>query len=396
MGFNIGGIIAGGSRAATSIMQSRMKAHEKSLLDTATQEERLRTAAEIQEEFEDRKDKKDRERKAKDNAKLLSVYGYDSDSAAYWLAAGDDGFKQGVELGQLALKNGVDPNTLINSPSFDGSPKAIDDAKTIAVDTSEQEDNKLSQTENVFMSGLNRSNIASLYAPEAKSLTSSVQYANAIQAEINAKTTDELIKARKVSNYWLNAMQKEAEKKRAPEKVNEDGLANTKITPDIHYRHKESYLKQAGFATDINGRIKQITEGKLGIAGVAYVNAAFDSRYVNTRKSDGETIDTIFESIVDATLQNAANIFDRHVDYATANNKFQAGKVFESKEAAQQYADSNFGKNAGGQVFQFYGKDRDGNFGKITATYVGKEFYEGSGHKFYISNFDIIPQDRGN
>ena len=31
-------------------------------------------------------------------------------------------------------------------------------------------------------------------------------------------------------------MQKEAEKKRAPEKVNEDGLANTKITPDIHYK----------------------------------------------------------------------------------------------------------------------------------------------------------------
>jgi len=37
MGFSIGGIIAGGSRAATSIMQSRMKAHEKSLLDTATE-----------------------------------------------------------------------------------------------------------------------------------------------------------------------------------------------------------------------------------------------------------------------------------------------------------------------------------------------------------------------
>ncbi len=51
-------------------------------------------------------------------------------------------------------------------------------------------------------------------------------------------------------------MQAEAEKKRAPEKKDDDGLASTKITANIHYKHKESYLKQAGFATDINGRIK--------------------------------------------------------------------------------------------------------------------------------------------
>ena len=122
------------------------------------------------------------------------------------------------------------------------------------------------------------------------------------------------------------------------------------------------------------------------------------SRYVNTRKSDGETIDTVFESLVETTLQNAESIFNRYVDYATANNDFTGGQIFENIKTAQQYADKEFGKNAGGEVFRFYGKDTDtGKYGMYTATYVGKEFYEGEGHKFYLSTFDeILESDRGN
>ena len=129
---------------------------------------------------------------------------------------------------------------------------------------------------------------------------------------------------------------------------------------------------------------------------MAYVDAAFASRYVNTRKSDGTPIDTVFESLVDTTMQNAANIFDKHVSYSTANNQFEGDQVFSDIKVAQQYADSKYAKSAAGQVFQFYGKDGDGNFGKVTAAYVGMPFYKGIEHKFYISNFDIIPQDRGN
>ena len=102
--------------------------------------------------------------------------------------------------------------------------------------------------------------------------------------------------------------------------------------------------------------------------------------------------------LVEETLRNAENIFDRHVDYAMANEEFQGDKVFENIETAQQYADQKFGKTAGGEVFRFYGKDTDtGKYGIYTATYVGKEFYEGEGHKFYLSIFDeILDSDRGN
>ena len=391
MGFNIGSILAGAAMGATKSMRNRMDTHEKGLAE----EKRLRTSAAIQEEFTEKKEEKNRKRKAQENASLLGMYGYDKEAQAYWLATGEEGLKTGLELGKLSLKNNVDPNTLIKSPSFDGSLNSVEEAKNLVVDT-EKENNTLTQTERVFTDRLDRSNISALYAPDAKSLTSSVQYANSIQAEINATTDSERIKAIKTSEYWLAAMQAEAEKKRAPEKKDDDGLASTKITATIHYKHKESYLKQAGFATDINGRIKQITEGKLGVAGVAYVDAAFASRYVNTRKSDGTPIDTVFESLVDTTMQNAANIFDKHVSYSTANNQFEGDQVFSDIKVAQQYADSKYAKSAAGQVFQFYGKDGDGNFGKVTAAYVGMPFYKGIEHKFYISNFDIIPQDRGN
>ena len=384
-GLRLGSIGAGIALGATKTMRSRMDLQEKSLAE----EKRLRTSAKIQEEFTEKKEEKDRKRKAEESASLLGIYGYSKEAQAYWLATGEDGIKTGLELGKLSLKNNVDPNTLIKSPSFDGSPNSVEEAKNLVVDT-EKENNTLTQTERVFTDRLDRSNISALYTPDAKSLTSAVQYANSIQAEINAKTDSERIKAIKTSEYWLDAMQAEAEKKRAPEKKDDDGLASTKITANIHYKHKESYLKQAGFATDINGRIKQITEGKLGVAGVAYVDAAFASRYVNTRKSDGTPIDTVFESLVDTTMQNAANIFDKHVSYSTANNQFEGDKVFSDIKVAQQYADSKYAKSAAGQVFQFYGKDGDGNFGKITAAYVGMPFYKGIEHKFYISNFDVI------
>ena len=51
------------------------------------------------------------------------MYGYDKEAQAYWLATGENGIKTGIELGKLSLKNNVDPNTLIKSPSFDGSLK---------------------------------------------------------------------------------------------------------------------------------------------------------------------------------------------------------------------------------------------------------------------------------
>tara|TARA_R110000822_G_scaffold90719_2_gene209553 strand:- start:811 stop:1923 length:1113 start_codon:yes stop_codon:yes gene_type:complete len=363
-----------------------MDTHEKGLAE----EKRLRTSAAIQEEFTEKKEEKNRKRKAQENASLLGMYGYDKEAQAYWLATGEEGLKTGLELGKLSLKNNVDPNTLIKSPSFDGSPNSVKDAKNIVVDT-EKENNTLTQTERVFTDRLDRSNISALYAPDVKSLTSAVQYANAIQAEINAKTDIDKIKAIKTSEYWLDAMQAEAEAKRKPEKTDDAGLANTKITANIHYKHKESYLKQAGFATDLQGKIKQITEGRLGVAGVAYVNAAFASRYVNTHKSDGTPIDTVFESIVDTTLQNAESIFDRHVDYSTANDDFTGGKIFSDIKTAQQFADKEFAKNAEGQVFRFYGTDTDtGTYGIYTAAYVGREFYENTGHKFYLSLFDEV------
>ena len=391
-GLRLGSIGAGIALGATKTMRSRMDLQEKSLAE----EKRLRTSAAIQEEFTEKKEEKDRKRKAEENASLLGMYGYDKEAQAYWLSTGEEGIKTGLELGKLSLKNNVDPNTLIKSPSFDGSSNSVEEAKNIVVDT-EKENNTLTQTERVFTDRLDRGNISALYSPEVKSLTSAVQYANAIRAEINAKTDSERIKAIKTSKYWLDAMQDEAEAKRAPEKTDKNGLANTKITPQLHYEHKESYLKQAGFATDLQGKIKQITEGRLGVAGVAYVEAALASRYVNTRKSDGETIDTVFESLVETTLQNAESIFNRYVDYATANNDFTGGKIFENIKTAQQYADKEFGKNAGGEVFRFYGKDTDtGKYGMYTATYVGKEFYEGEGHKFYLSTFDeILESDRG-
>ena len=339
MGLRIGSILAGAAMGATTSMRNRMDLHEKSLAET----KRLRQSAEIQEEFESKRDKKKADRQSERDAQALKALGYSDALIAFHLRGGEKGVNSATLIGMEASKNGYDVNTLYKSKDVTGS-NIENDAGVINNIMSTVPSDGGSQTINAF--SLDPDVMKQVYTVTATDKTLDAMLAT---------TTKRAIKAQREGDEqaYVEAMSEQSSilmsiKKKHIATTKKDKPSDPFGTLSITTMFKESrnrYLLALN-AISIEGEVTKIIDGSLNLQGMADI-LTYQDLAKNNKGEDGQPISKEFDVMREAVLNSGnkflsdyasdpsnSNIFTQQAT-STGENQAIPKSIFSYTEALQ-------------------------------------------------------------
>jgi len=283
MGFNLGGFMAGVSDAAVN----RMQKVEDERIRIAREERSIGTQQRMARESERRK----KQALLDESAGMLAMLGYDEDTIGNILANGTTAAQFAVTAGQTAMAKGVDPNTIWNFntdstgvTNTDKVTKTIEAAEPTKVGDIEATSTAVSDLPTPSSdSVINLEVYKDLFA-EPKAIEKSFDAALASISQQMSRTTDpkKLADLAKEQDQLLKDLAKKKEAEREEDGETTPSLTATTIN-SFESTIRRGELKRYGFEVDIDGKIKNMTDGNRYLFDVANLSVA---KQMNTRNTE--------------------------------------------------------------------------------------------------------------
>ncbi len=355
MGFQLGGFLAGVSDAAVD----RMQKVEDERIRIAREERSVGTQQRMARESERRK----KQALLDESAGMLAMLGYDEDTIGGILAKGTTASQFAITAGQTAMAKGVDPNTIWNF-STDGT--GVTNEKKVTETIEAAEPTKIGDIEATSTavgdlptpsndSVINLEVYKDLFA-EPKAVEKSFDAALASISQRMSRTTDpkKLADLAKEQDQLLEDLAKKKAAEREEDGETTPSLTATTIN-SFESTIRRGELKRYGFEVDIDGKIKNMTDGNRHLFDVANLSVA---KQMNTRNTEIEDplMNLAVEGIRDSAMDGLTDY-----GYSIVNSEVKKDNYYvETPQVAAQKLGSRNYKigdviNVEGELFVYTG-----------------------------------------
>jgi hypothetical protein len=359
MAFNFGQFVAGASENLVDMIKTKEAQLYKEEQDEKERIRKARVAAANQRRSE--------EKAAKEAAGMLSMLGYDEKTTANILKSGKGGINFAIEAGQTALAKRVNPNTLFSfATTEDGTVNKDVIDETLTTTPSKDDITATTASAAVPSSGINVDAYASLYA-EPDEIENTYSARLAVLSQKMGRDPEN-------KNYsgWKSeydrlltdyAAFKEAEREKTGE--NTPSFGEGTVAANMKMFSTDS-LRKYGFETDIDGNIKNMTDGTMHLADIASLDVVQMATDFNKPFQD---------PLMSAAINARRNSAVRGLEEYAYETYYDEDKVTPTYEQPQQVDEAiSSGQMRVGQVFVY-----DGNvyvYTGIDDIVTGNKFYQ--------------------
>lgn len=356
MAFSFGGILAGVSEKIVE----RIEDEEERLEEIAREERSIATRQRLARESERRK----KQAVLDESAGMMAMLGYDKDTIESILAKGSAASQFAVTAGQTAMAKGIDPNTIWNfhtDAKGNTAQDKVSEAIEIATPTKVGDITATSKaapelpSPSTSDSVINLEVYQNLFA-EPKPVEKSFDAALAVISQKMARTDDpkKLAELEKEQNKLLEDLAKKKTAEREETGENTPTFEATTIN-SFESTIRRGELKRYGFQLDIDGEIKNMTDGNRHLFDVANLSVAKQMATRNKEIND-PLMNLAIQGIRDSALDGLSNY-----GYDIVNAETPPANYYtETKEVAKQKLDARNYKigdviNVDGELFVYTG-----------------------------------------
>jgi len=356
MAFSFGGILAGVSEKIVE----RIEDEEERLEEIAREERSIATRQRLARESERRK----KQAVLDESAGMMAMLGYDKDTIESILAKGSAASQFAVTAGQTAMAKGVDPNTIWNfhtDAKGNTAQDKVSEAIEIAAPTKVGDITATSKAAPELPSPSTSDSVVNLEVyqnlfAEPKPVEKSFDSALAVISQKLSRTDDpkKIAELEREQTKLLEDLARKKEAEREQEGENTPTFTATTIN-SFESTIRRGELKRYGFQLDIDGEIKNMTDGNRHLFDVANLSVA---KQMATRNKDinDPLMNLAIQGIRDSALDGLSNYGYDKVNAATPPDNYymETPEVARQKIQARNYKIGDV-VNVNGELFVYTG-----------------------------------------
>jgi len=362
MAINFGGILAGVSDTIVKRIEDEEDRLERIATEKRAEERQLRAIG-TRQRMARQAEREKKQALLDESAGLMAMLGYDKDTIESILSKGLTASEFAINAGQEAMKKGIDANTLWNfntDSSGNISQENVNKTIEMASPTKVGDITATSQAVSDLPtpsadSVINLEVYQNLFA-EPKPVEKSFDAALAVISQKLSRTDDpkKIAELEKEQNKLLEDLARKKEAEREQEGENTPTFTATTIN-SFESTIRRGELKRYGFQLDIDGEIKNMTDGNRHLFDVANLSVAKQMATRNSKIND-PLMNLAIQGIRDSALDGLSNYGYDKVNAATPPDNYytETPEVARQKIQARNYKIGDV-VNVNGELFVYTG-----------------------------------------